>query len=230
MKWGLKDDLDTSDIANEVNEIKGLNGSGATYSENYLTPINKYMNFDEIETSTDINPTNLKLDGYKVWISGGDVEVNVPNANTESTDISGIIIAKGDVYFNDYPASSSNKAVTSFKGIIITGGKIYYNSDTMDDIRASVADCKGVLNSCLTKASLYNNPSIPSTDKATVDAEALRAIKVLKSFKDYYDLGQAYEDGSATSSSSSSESVDITTIDYTKVVRYSNWMKNVETD
>ena len=87
-----------------------------------------------------------------------------------------------------------------------------------------------LLNSCLTKASLYNNPSIPSTDKATVDAEALRAIKVLKSFKDYYDLGQAYEDGSATSSSSSSESVDITTIDYTKVVRYSNWMKNVETD
>lgn len=230
VKWGLKDDLDTSDIANEVNVIKGLNGSGATYSENYLTPINKYMNFDEIETSTDINPTNLKLDGYKVWISGGDVEVNVPNSRTESTDISGIIIAKGDVYFNDYPASSSNKAVTSFKGIIITGGKIYYNSDTMDDIRASVADCKGVLNSCLTKASLYNNPSIPSTDKATVDAEALRAIKVLKSFKDYYDLGQAYEDGSATSSSSSSESVDITTIDYTKVVRYSNWMKNVETD
>jgi len=101
-------DLDAaSPDAKICDEIISKNGESA------ITPINKYMNFDYItdndplmksaptdpDSETDINPDNLDLGDYKVWISNDDVEIEagVDDDNT----VTGIIISKGDVYFKN---------------------------------------------------------------------------------------------------------------------------------
>lgn len=226
VKWSLMDLDAASPDAKICDEIISKNGESA------ITPINKYMNFDYItdndplmksaptdpDSETDINPDNLDLGDYKVWISNDDVEIEagVDDDNT----VTGIIISKGDVYFKnktDYSSSESYKAVDKFNGIIITGGKVYVNND-VTNISASKL-CKNIINACITKAGNANNSAEP--DKM---AEARKAIRVLSLFKSYQKLANEALSGDYNKGDSKS----ITNIDYSDVLRYNNWMRNVD--
>ena len=224
VKWALKDVEEGSDDANTADSIVTDNGEGC------ITPINKFMNFDYISDSdnlmadspsepsaaTDINPTNLPLDGYKVWVSNGDVEVQCSDASEKNT-VTGIIIAKGDVYFNKYNGSDSYKSVNKFNGLIITGGKVYVNNDVTSITSTEL--CKSIVTSCIVKASEATN-----TEDATLMAQGRKACRFLSLFKSY----EQYANDALSGTRQQEETRSITNIDYSDVIRYNNWMRNVD--
>ena len=86
------------------------------------------------------------------------------------------------------------------------------------------------MNAAIVKSQEYDSTDI-NTQK-----EALNCIKVLKFFKDYYKYGdsveKSYEDykaGTGSAAVSTEQTFkDITTIDYSDVLRYNNWTRNVD--
>lgn len=94
---------------------------------NELTPIKYYFNFDAIE-----DKTYQTKSGYKVWMSEGDITIS------DSGDLQGIILAKGDVSFD--------KSVTEFNGLIVSAGKVYVGHSM--DILANEQIVKTILREC----------------------------------------------------------------------------------
>lgn len=119
----------------------GADNSEYTYIENmmadnglqnpasFITPINRFMNFDKINSTKKLNLAS----GYYVVTSNESVKVD------ENGAVRGIIIAKDDVEFGDN--------VTSFEGLIITGGKIFVNGH-MKNISANAEICRTILREC----------------------------------------------------------------------------------
>ena len=100
----------------------------------YITPINKFMNFDKIPETDAFKDKKITLSsGYTVIVSWDDITLD------ESDEISGIIITKGDVTFGNN--------VTSFQGLIIAGGKIYING-SLQTMTASAEICRTILREC----------------------------------------------------------------------------------
>ncbi|SNU07144.1 hypothetical protein SAMN06297422_11149 [Lachnospiraceae bacterium] len=237
IKWSLGDLDEASDEAVLVDEIVTKNGEGS------LTPINRFMNFDYITDNdslmgatpeaTEINPQNLDLGTYKVWVSNGDVEITAEDIDNHS--ITGMIIAKGDVYFkteaelkDSHPTLSDSEikdmVVNSFNGIIITGGKVYVNNDVTS---ISATDlCKNIINSCVTVASHANDEN-PDNDPAitALKWQGSRAARVLSLFKSYESLSKEALDAEPEGDV---DTKSITNIDYSDVIRYNNWMRNVD--
>jgi hypothetical protein len=224
VKWALQDIKEGTPDANIVDQIVAANGEGC------ITPINRYMNFDYISdddnlmasnpsapgSPTDINPGNLDLGSYKVWVSNGDVKIECSDAS-EKNSVTGIIIAKGDVYFDRYNGSDRYKNVNKFNGIIITGGKIYVNNDTTN-INATDL-CKSIITSCMIKAKDANN-----TENPALMAEARKACRVLTTFKAY----EQYANEALGGTTKDKDTKSITNIDYSDVIRYNNWVRNVD--
>ncbi|MBO4864487.1 MAG: hypothetical protein J5517_08980 [Eubacterium sp.] len=225
VKWALKDLEEGSDEANLVDSIVSDNGEGC------VTPLNNFFNFDKISGSdelmaaapgqpasaTDINPDNLDLGKYKVWVSNDDVKIECKNASEKNT-VTGIIITKGDVYFDSYSGSESYKSVNKFNGMIICGGKVYINNDVTNI--NSTGLCKSIISSCIIKARDATNTSDPS-----LMAEGRKAVRFLSIFKDYEKLANEALDDTITKDTSTKS---ITNIDYSDVIRYNNWMRNVD--
>ncbi|MGN0435585.1 MAG: hypothetical protein ACI4D8_03025, partial [Wujia sp.] len=208
LKWNLVGYDKVSD-----DERAYLKNVIATFGESAITPINRYLIADNI---------NKKLDTY---ISGGRVIISNENVTISDSDTVGIVIAKGDVTFTE--------DVKTFQGIIITGGKIFVGKN-MTSISAGNMTCKAIIDYCLTNmdnpdclyvlsvfekyksvVEEYNNPTTESTD----DSEDPNASSEEDVFETFTDGGN-----------SMTVTKTIETIDYTDVVSFANWMKNVGGD
>lgn len=204
VKWNLghykANDIETTYIKELV--------ADTDYGDGAITPINKFLNFDTIKADTNIRPklvssdtslTNgvLDLDSkYSVWISNEDVTVS-SRAGVDGAVI-GMVITKGDVYFDN--------TVKSFEGIVISGGKVYVNN-RLFTITANDEICRTILREC----------QLSQDEKCKI---------VLNLFKGY----EVEDDGPGGIGEAPDESEvkSIENIDYSDVVRFNNWMKNVE--
>ena len=236
MKWSLQD-LPTADstLPDSMSESQFVREVVDQKGASSLTPLNNYFNFDTIKisdpdlgnTPTSISPDNLKLSynaiegysEYKVYVDYNDIHVTCESP-AENGKMTGIIITKGDVYFDEAGANT----VKEFNGIVITGGKVFINN-TITNINSSEL-CKTIMNQLMVKAKDC------TSDDAAKKAEALKAIKVLELFKDYEDFGKEYRkiynDPSLAPELSEDDFRTISTIDYSDVLRYNNWMRNVD--
>ena len=177
-----------------------------------ITPINKFLNMSKIEDgnedmrlvpnltgNADEQDSNNILDlasKYSVWVSDKDVVVKA--RSTDNGKVRGIVITKGNVYFDN----SATNGVTDFEGAIIAGGKIYVNGN-VKTIASSAEICRAVLRECILTGNEKTN-------------------YVLSLFRGYNPTSQDDTD------SDDDEVKSINAIDYTDVVSFSNWMKNVE--
>lgn len=197
IKWNLGESKNPTYEDEYINDLV----SDSSFGESYITPINRYMNFSKIVPSTSIRPKFTSSDtgsgildlksGYQVWVDYNDVTIKAKDG--ASGIVRGIVISKGDVYFDPN--------VTKFEGIIICGGKVYIN-DNLTTMNASAEIIKAILKECKTMGS----------DDAKY---------ILELFKFYS------ADGSATGVVDTSKKT-ADTLDYSDVIGYSNWMKNVE--
>lgn len=191
MKWNLAhyeaNDIEKSFVQDVVK----------VYGEDSLTPINKYMAFENFANkplaSFEVKDYVLNSEGdggvtYRLWATESDIEI------TGTENITGIIITKGDVTFGD--------DVKSFTGMIVSGGKIYVGKN-MTSISAAPATCREILRQC-------------------IRSEASECQYFLKLFKEYEDITSDPDieigEGSA---------VGIDTVGFSDVVSIDNWMKNV---
>ncbi|MDE6626579.1 MAG: hypothetical protein K2K56_09450 [Lachnospiraceae bacterium] len=119
MKWLLTNKSSNGDFVTEAHLLK----------EEVITPINHYFDFSLV------NSANSKYcamkSGYGVWVSEEKVEIGASSCKIGSNSkiydkpfkngkVRGIVIAKGDVTFQD--------DVEEFEGLIVTGGKIIINN------------------------------------------------------------------------------------------------------
>ena len=182
------------------------------YGEASLTPLNYYLNMNYINENTNIDMTVGS--GYRVIVSGGDVRLN-----TKEDEMTGIIIAAGDVYFGD-PVdsdvdglSNSRQTVSQFNGIVISGGKVYFNGD-LTKISASVY-CEKIMTLLYDQ---YKN----GEGKNKTNAET-----VIKIFKAYKTLIPETEEGGGNVNVDTVYK-DIANVADEEIVKYNNWMKSVE--
>lgn len=187
--------------------IKDLVNNSA-YGDASITPINRFMNYDVIKSGTNIKPNLTGTDsgsnvldlasGYSVWVSNDDVTIEARNGDNGA--VRGMVITKKDVYFD--------ANVTSFEGIIISGGKVYVNGNLIN-MTASAEICRAILREC----------------QLSDDANGKL---VLNLFKDYElsEDGETPNPGGDVASDTDAKTID--NIDYSDVVHFSNWMKNVE--
>lgn len=220
MKWNLghldtSETLDTVTKANNESEksyITDLVNDATFGGDSMITPINKFVDVSKITPATKISPDLtgsdsgegiLKLaSGYSVWISNDDVIVKAKPA--DKGKVRGIIVTKGNVYFSTDAANGN--AVTDFEGMIIAGGKVYVNGN-VKTIVANAELCRTILRECL-----LNND-----DNSKLVSDLFRGYEPSSS-------GSGSDD--TTGADGEPKSIDM--IDYTDVVSFSNWMKNVE--
>lgn len=166
-----------------------------------FTPFETYFNVASI---TDLAPTGKTLEnGYRVWVSSGDVEISDPAGNAQ-----GIVIAKGDVTF------AAN--MKSFRGLIVSGSKIYINHSMNFFADATIA--KSTLQWC---------------SQLTEDATAQAIVACFKEYDNEESGGSSGSGsgsggGSTTATDVTSLEKKITEIDYNDVISFVNWKKNVE--
>ena len=191
MKWNL-DHYEANNI-----EKSFVQDVVKVYGEDSLTPINKYMAFENFANKpiSTFEVKNYVLNGegdsgvtYRLWATESDVEI------TGIENVTGIIITKGDVKFGD--------DVKTFTGMIVSGGKIYVGKN-MTSISAAPATCREILRQCMR-------------------SDANECQYFLKLFKEYEDVS----DGSSLPTDEAS-AVGIDTIGFSDVVSIDNWMKSV---
>lgn len=212
VKWNLGHFASATDP--EVEYIKALLND-SSFGVGSITPINRYINMRLVQSDDgsigDLRPAKsnetgsergvLKLEsGYSVWVNNGissgagdsdSVTVSTPNANGV---VKGIVITKGDVYFD--------ASVKAFEGLIVAGGKVYINNN-LSTFTASPEICRAIIREC----------QLSSDDKCKY---------LLSLFKGYED--SSIED--LTQPGTDKRTID--TIEYSDVVSFDNWMKNVE--
>lgn len=212
MKWNLGHFDSATDP--EVLYIKALL-SDSSFGVGSITPINRYINMRLVQgdggTIGDLRPAKsnetgsepgvLKLEsGYSVWVnngvSSGAGDSDSVTVSTTKPDgvVKGIVITKGDVYFDT--------SVTAFEGLIVSGGKVYINNN-LSTFTASPEICRAIIREC----------QLSSDDKCKY---------LLSLFKGYED--SSIED--LTQPGTDKRTID--TIEYSDVVSFDNWMKNVE--
>ena len=123
VKWALEEyNPSVSTSKAEMKYVDKIVSMG----EQYLTPINRYLNYNQIQDTTDLHPALAGTDGtqvldlvsgYKVWISNSDVVVSTDRADGV---VQGIVITKGNVFFDN--------TVSKFEGLIVSGDKIYVDN------------------------------------------------------------------------------------------------------
>ncbi len=236
VKWALKD-LDPSDtgdasvVDTDVDVINTMiSATNQDVGEASITPLNKFLNFDYIYNSsagdpwitdtagnrlpTRFGPDDFDLGAYSVWVSDGDVTVEAPSDG--NNEVTGIVIAKGDVFFKN---DNTSKSVHKFNGIVISGGKIFINNNLTTNINSSEL-CRNIINACIVKSKEFKGSD---NDKKK---QAAYACRVLSLFKAYEGYANDVVNGEYHAADDSAR--DINTIDYSDVVRYNNWKRNVD--
>ena len=181
VKWNLGH-MDATSLEKKYIDDLVSDPSGK-FSEASITPINKFLNFDKINSERELKLSS----GYYAKASNKNVNVK------EKGVVKGIILTKGDVVFGP--------DVTGFEGLIVSGGKIYI-SNKMQTINASAEICRAILREC----------------QLSGDDDCKEFLKLFK----------GYEGSEIIEKADDGEAKTIDTIDYSDVVRFNNWMKNVE--
>lgn len=185
------------------------------YGDSIITPINKYMLFDNFANkpsgvtkveNTIINPENDAVQ-YRIWASDDDVKLDKDKDGSDLGDVTGIIITKGDVIFGE--------GVTSFTGMVVSGGKVYFNGK-MDAIAASPQVCREIIKQVETLKDMED------TENATNTLLYHQCDYFYKLFRVSLDRTGNGSDGQA-----GKDGYDIDTISYTDVVDMSNFTKTV---
>lgn len=214
VKWNLGHyDLAVADQNEAVRNAKEIEYiqklvQNEDFGDASITPINKFINMDVITTSTNIIPAITSGDaganvldlpsGYSVWVSNGDVTIEARAEDNGA--VRGIIVTKGDVFFDS--------SVTSFEGLIVTGGKVFI-TEKLAKMYSSPAICQAILREC----------------QLTDDVNAKTVLNIFKG----YEVEENGEGGNIIASpTDSSEAKTIDSIDYSDVCSFNNWMKNVE--
>lgn len=208
--------IDGTNVDNARNEVT-LSGESA------ITPINTFLDFYKIDEDTFIVPSDMvskypaynDSEGHPVTPTGlslgssNDVYVSYKDLTVYARDdsngvVSGIILCKGDVTFD--------ANVKKFNGLIVSGGKVYItDKNKFQSINASPEICRAVFNELQLVIDL-NDTTVNEKDIAEF---------VLKLFKSNLNSVMAGDSNSDTE-------VKIETLDYSSVVRYDNWTKDVE--
>lgn len=139
-KWNLGPITDE----NEKNYIDSL-VADSNFGSAYITPLNKFLTMSKItkELKPAILPTDtgdIVLDlssKYSVWVSEDDVTVKARSADNGL--VQGIIITKGNVFFDDN--------VEKFEGLIVAGGKIFITNN-LNEISANPEICRSIIREC----------------------------------------------------------------------------------
>ena len=182
------------------------------YGEAAITPINRFINIDKLAANIDIKPlaadtettvTNngLSLDsGYKVWLSGAkdNKKIEVKADAEDNGIVRGIIVTRGDVVFN--------ANVKSFEGLIVAGGKVVIDNNYIAQITASPEICKAVLRECMFSA----------------DPDAKIVLSAFKGYEQYVGMDNSISEEDQEAAKK------LENIDYSDVVWFDNWKKNVE--
>ena len=100
-----------------------------------------------------------------------------------------------------YFDTTAENGVTDFEGVIISGGKIYV-AGNVKTITSSAEICRAVLRECMLNS----------------DANSKFILQLFR----------GYEPDDKATDSDATEAKSIDMIDYTDVVSFDNWMKNVE--
>lgn len=236
VKWALQD-LDSTEVGDpsvidtDVDVIdKIISSTNKDVGEASITPLNKFLNFNYIYNTTEgdpwildssnnelptrFGPDDFDLGSYRVWVSDGDVTVEA--ADDANNEVTGIVIAKGDVFFKN---DSTSKSVHKFNGIVISGGKIFINNNLTTNINSSEL-CRNIINACIVKSKEFKSSN---TDAKKQAAYACRVLSLFKAYEGYANdvvNGEYHEPDTSAR--------DINTIDYSDVVRYNNWKRNVD--
>lgn len=208
VKWNLGHFSNPADI--EKLYIKDL-VANADFGDASITPINKFLNFDAIADNklrpklndSDSATADGILDlasGYAVWLSPSSIVVRAREG--DGGVVRGMVISKGDVYFDP--------SVISFEGIVISGGKVYMN-DNLTSITSSAEICRTILREC----------QLSSDPKCKVVLNLFKGYEVSED-----DEGIGEDGGEDIGTPGDAKTID--NIDYSDVVRFNNWMKNVE--
>lgn len=203
VKWNLGhyDLTDSIQSTEKSSFITDYQSSTNTVQDSYITPINKYINIKNINSS-DLGGVAAgeyqiggSSNGYKVWVENGDITINDKGA------VRGIIISQGDVTFGPN--------VKSFSGLIVAAGKVKISdTNSIQSLEANAEICRTIINAC----SLYEKGS--------------NERNICALFKGYEYL--AFEDNGELETSASVDGKDINMIDYTDVCQVNNWKKNVQ--
>lgn len=181
------------------------------FGEAALTPINKFLVISKITDSVDIKP-NLSGQSSTLDTKSTDNLLDLESGYSVWVSNNDVVVTaktgdKGKVRGivitkgNVYFKPNGDGAVTDFEGMIIAGGKVYVNGQ-VKTIVANSELCRTIFRECMM-----------SSDK---DAEVLLS------------LFRGYELDTDNSDPTPTDAKPIKMIDYTDVVSFSNWMKNVE--
>ncbi len=213
MKWNLghysqDPTLDSVTLANNAVEKQYIKAvvNDEDLGDGSITPINKFLDMSKITESTNITPNISGTDsGANVMDLASGYSVWISNSDVvvkakkeDKGEVRGVVITKGDVYFD----TSAENGVTDFEGVIIAGGKVYV-AGNVKTIASSAEICRAVLRECL----------LTGDDNSKL---------ILSLFRGY----EPKEEDASSTDASEAKSIDM--IDYTDVVSFANWMKNVE--
>ncbi len=164
-----------------------------------ITPINYYFKFSSFDKySSDLadkKDEDFAGSGYGIWLSDEDIKIEKQKG---SGNVKGIVIAKGDVTFD--------QNVNSFEGIIISGSKIIVDHSV--DFVANEEIVKSILRICEDKranGNIYDH--ILSLFRSYGGDESTNDTKVDKNYE---------------------TTRTISTIQFEDIVEFNNWKKNVE--
>lgn len=212
MKWNLghyseNPSLDSVTLANNSVEKKYIKDvvNNENLGDASITPINKFLDMSLITEKTNITPN----------ISGGDAGTSVLDlasgysvwVSNDDVTIKAKKEDKGEVRGvvitkgDVYFDTTAENGVTDFEGVIISGGKIYV-AGNVKTITSSAEICRAVLRECMLNS----------------DANSKFILQLFR----------GYEPDDKATDSDATEAKSIDMIDYTDVVSFDNWMKNVE--
>jgi hypothetical protein len=228
MKWNLGHFAEDGSEAAEQTYVDGLLANG--WTEDMLTPINKYMVFSSISSDAkdEITPSGFTLaSDYKVWVCNGDVEVGKNKIDyTDETNgiVKGIVITKGDVTFNE--------KVKKFEGLIVAGGKIYI-SGKLESITASPEICRSVIKECILvnddKSKYVRN--VFAQYKISDDGKCpICGATLVETVESDTKISTCPTNGCTYNAGATNDEllVGMDNIDYTDVCAIDNWNKKVE--
>lgn len=206
-KWLLTNKSDSGEFVTEAHTLK----------EEVITPLNHYFDFNIVKNKG--SRYCAMQSGYGVWISDEDVKIGASSytigtkKNSYSTSfkngkVRGIVIAMGDVTFED--------DVTEFEGLIVSGSKIII--DNFDKVNGK------------TTMSFLANEEIVKTVLRECDSS--RGEAEANNFGFVCDIFRLFESQYVAETESTDTAVvsmkSVSAIQFEDILSFRNWKKNVD--
>lgn len=187
-------------LAQEYNYVKWNLGHFSAAAADEKTYIDEMLN-DEDFGEASITPINRFLNFERI---NGTKKLDLSSEyyveySDTNVEVNGTGVVKGIIITKGDVTFGNN--VTGFEGLIVAGGKVYVTGK-VQTITASAEICRAILREC----------------QLSSDEDCKNFLKLFK----------GYEDSSIAISDEEQSAKSIDTIDYSDVVKFDNWMKNVE--